>query len=140
MDRFDDLAHDFTHYDFSDRRTVRDISEETKMQRTLAWRIEAKANSALVVTREDEVADLKRTDIRLSTVRGDQKGLIEVMLVNRRWSLTDLERTLRSQLLGQYLRHETCKAGCLLLTYDGEKKFWTHPVTRKCLNFADMVA
>jgi hypothetical protein len=27
----------------------------------------------------------------------------------------------------------------LLLTYDGQKKFWTHPVTRKHLNFTDMV-
>jgi len=140
MDRLDDLAHDLSKYDFTDRRTLSTISEEAEMQRTLAWRIAAKTNGAFVVTREDEVADKKRTDIRLSSVRGDQKAVIEVKLADKRWHLTDLERALRDQLVGQYLRHETCKAGCLLLTYDGQKKYWTHPVTRKRLRFPDMVA
>lgn len=138
-DRLDDLAHDLTHCDFTDRRTLRRISDEIEMQRTLAWRIDAKAKGAFVVTREEEVADQKRTDIRVSAVRCDQKGVIEVKLADTRWSLTDLEQTLRNQIVGQYLRHETCKAGCLLLTYDGQKKFWIHPVTRKRLNFTNMV-
>ena len=29
--------------------------------------------------------------------------------------MADLEHALREQLFGQYLRHDTCKAGCLLL-------------------------
>lgn len=140
MDRLDDLAHDVAHHDFTDRRTLRTIIEEAEMQRTLSWRIDAKANGAFVVTREDEVADQKRTDIRLSAVKGDQKAVAEVKIADTRWTLTDLERALCNQLVGQYLRHATCKAGCLLLTYDGQKKFWVHPGTNKRLKFADMVA
>jgi hypothetical protein len=140
MDRLDDLAHDISQHDFTDRRTLRTISDEAEMQRTLAWRIDAKKNGAFVVVREDEVADQKRTDIRLAAVRADQKVVIEVKLADTRWSLTDLERALRNQLVGQYLRHETCKAGCLLMTYDGQKEYWIHPVTGKRLNFDDMVA
>ena len=38
--------------------------------------------------------------------------------------MTELERALRDQLVGKYMRHSDCKAGCLLLTWRGEKKSW----------------
>lgn len=139
MDRLDDLAHDLAHHDFSDRRTVLTISEESQMQRTLALRIEAKANGAYTMAREDEVADGRRTDIRLLAVGGDHKAVIEVKIADNGWSLADLERSLRIQLVGQYLRHPTCKAGCLLLSYHGRKRFWVHPETRKRIGFPEVV-
>ena len=48
------------------------------MQRTLALRIDAKANGAYTVTREEEAADERRTDIRLSAVDGGHKAVVEV--------------------------------------------------------------
>ena len=110
------------------------------MQRTLALRMEANANGAYVVTREDEVADRKRTDIRLSAIDGDHKAVIEVKIADNGWSLTGLERALREQLAGRYLRHTTCKAGCLLLTCHGRRQYWVHPETRKRIGFAEAVA
>lgn len=139
MDRLDDLQHDIAHHDFSDRRTLRTIKHETEMQRTLARRIKDMARGAYVVAREDEVADLKKTDIRLAAVRGDQKAVIEVKIADDRWSVTDFKTALRNQLVGQYLRHETCKAGCLLLTYDGVKKYWEHPETGAHLNLPNVI-
>lgn len=139
MDRLDDLAHDLIHHDFSDRRTVRCITEEREMQRTLALRIDAKANGAYLVTREDELADARRTDIRLSAVDGGHKAVVEIKIADNGWSLTDLERALRDQLVGQYLRHATSNAGCLLLTYHGRKCFWVHPETRKRMSFSEVV-
>jgi hypothetical protein len=140
LDRLEDLAHDVAHDDFSDRRTLRTITDEAEMQRTLAGRLRASSRGAYVVTREDEVADLKRTDIRLASVRGEQKATIEVKIADNRWSLSDLEHALRHQLVGQYLRPETSKAGCLLLTFDGAKRYWVHPATRDRLGFPEMVA
>lgn len=139
VDRLDDLAHDIAHDDLTDRRTLRTIRDESEMQRTLARRLKEMAKGAYVVTREDELADVKRTDIRLAAVRGNQKAAIEVKIADTRWSLTDLERALRNQLVGQYLRHESSKAGCLLLTYDGTKKYWEHPETRGRLSFREAV-
>ena len=49
---------------FSNRETVRRIEDEPEMQRTLALQMEYKANGAYRVTREEEVVDRKRTDIR----------------------------------------------------------------------------
>lgn len=139
QDRLDDLSHDIAHDDFTDRRTLRTIKEESEMQRTLARRLKDMAKGAYVVTREDEVADLKRTDIRLASVHGDQKAVIEVKIADARWSLTDLEQSLRNQLVGQYLRHESSKAGCLLLIYDGTKDYWVHPETGTRLIFLETV-
>ncbi|WBF66049.1 hypothetical protein LN040_09920 [Desulfovibrio subterraneus] len=139
LDRLEDLAHDIAHGDFSDRRTLRTIKDEPEMQRSLAWKLDAKSKGAFIVTREDEVADQKRTDIRLSAVQGGQKAVIEIKLADTRWSLTDLVKALRNQLVGQYLRHESCKAGCLLLTFNGQKTYWVQPGTKKRLSFEKMV-
>ena len=139
MDRLEDLQHYFTHDDFTDRVTVRNIKEEMEMQRTLAWRIRDKANGAYKVTREEEVADNKRPDIRLWTVKNDQKAAVEVKIAYK-YSLTQLEKALRNQLVGQYLRPSYCKAGCLLLTHHKKERYWMCPKTGKRLNFSEAVA
>jgi hypothetical protein len=139
IDRLEDLSHDIAHDDFTDRRTLQKIHDESEMQRTLARRLRDAAKGAYVVSREDEVADLNRTDIRLAAVRGEQKAVIEIKIADKRWSLAQLENALRDQLVGQYLRHKTCKAGCLLLTYDGTKEYWKLPNTGRRLSFPELV-
>ena len=109
------------------------------MQRTLARRIRERANSVYLVTREEEVADGNRTDIRLSTANDAAKAVIEVKIADPRWTLTDLERALREQLVGKYLRHANCKAGCLLLTCHDKEKYWIHPATRKRVKFLEII-
>ena len=140
MDRLHDLAYDLRHHDFSDRGTVQTITDEAAMQRTLAMRIDARSNGAYSVTREEEVADGKRTDIRLLAPSGAQKAAIEVKIADNGWSLPDLRRALHDQLVGRYLRHSNCRAGCLLLTYHGRKRYWINPETRKRLKFLEVVA
>ena len=139
MDRLDDLAHDLAHDDFTNRTTLKGVGAEPEMQRNLAREIRQRANGAYAVTREEEVADNKRTDIRLSVPNRDLKGVIEVKIADK-WTPTDLDRALRNQLAGQYLRHSICRAGCLLLTYHGRKQYWIHPETRKRTTFPELVA
>ena len=139
LDRLDDLAHELTHGDFSDRRTIRRITEESEMQRSLAGRLKDRANGAYLVTREEEVADGKETDIRLLSVNGDQKAVIEVKIADSRWTLTDLRNALQYQLVGRYLRDARCKAGCLLLTGHKKEKYWIHPESRKRIRFREMI-
>ena len=138
LDRLNDLAYDLLHDDFTDRQTLKGVTEELEMQRILAQRIKTRANGAYKVTREEEVADQKRIDIRLLAINGDQKVAVEVKIADN-WSLTRLEQALRNQLVGQYLRHNNCKAGCLLLTYNGEKGYWIHAETRKHVKFPEII-
>ena len=140
MDRLEDLAHDLAHGDFSDRRLLRDITHEREMQRTLGWRLRDRAKGAYRVIREEEVADAKEPDIRLATVGSrDRKVALEVKIADNGWSLADLKRALQKQLVGQYLRHENCTGGCLLLTYHGRKRYWVHPNSKTRLAFPDVV-
>lgn len=136
--RLEDIAHDIQHDDFSERCTLRKISEESEMQHVLARWLRDIAKGAYIVAREEEVADQKRTDIRLLAERCGQKAVIEVKIADK-WSLADLEQALRGQLLGQYLRHERCRAGCLLLTYHGKKTCWRHPQKGRRLTFQELI-
>ena len=139
MDRLDDLQHDLTHHDFTIRQTLQRICKEPEMQRNLAWAFDSRANGVYAVTREEEVADEKRTDIRLSVAKCGLKAVIEVKVADK-WTPTHLERALGNQLVGQYLRHSNCRAGCLLLIYRGKKKHWIQPETRKRITFSELVA
>ena len=139
MDRLTDLDHDFRHGDLSDRDLVQRAELEAEVQRTLAWRLQARANGAYKITREEEVADRKRADIRFLSVQGEAKAVAEVKIADN-WSLRQLEEALRDQLFGKYLRDGECKAGCRLLIYRGKKRYWQHPESRKRLGFGEVVA
>ena len=140
MDRLVDLEHDLSHHDFTIRSTLRDIRKEPEIQPFLARWFLDRANGAYVVTREDQVADGKHPDIRLSFVNGDLKAVVEVKIADN-WTLIDLERALRNQLTAQYLRYSSCKAGCLLLTYHGRRRYWYRKQsgTRRRTTFLELV-
>ena len=118
---------------------VRGIDEEVEIQRTLSLRLKDRAREAYRVIREEEVADAKQTDIRLATIAGaDERVVVEVKIADK-WTLKELTGALRKQLVGQYLRHESCTCGCLLLTYRGKKKWWERPEDRKRLPFLEVI-
>ena len=123
MDRLSDLAIEIRDDDFTDRRTLMQIGHEAEMQRTLARRLRDARRGAYTVSREEEAADAKRTDIRLTAVYGG-KATIEVKIGDDRNSLSDLETALKDQLLGQYLRAEGGRSGCLLITTNGDRSVW----------------
>ena len=137
--RLHDLQYALSHSDFTDRAILRTVKLEAHMQPTLAWRLEAAAKSAYSVVRESEVADGKKTDIRLISPCGKHKAVIELKLADDRWNIADFERALEHQLVGQYLRYDGCKTGCLLLTYNGDKKYWQKPGSRDRLYFKDLI-
>ena len=138
MDRLEDIAHDLAHDDFSDRKTLWRIEHEPEMQRTLARRIREKANAVYEVTREEEVADQNRTDIRLLARNCGQKAVVELKMADR-WTYKELEVALEEQLVTKYLRHSSCRAGCLLLVYRGKKNYWRPPETRNRLRFPELI-
>ncbi len=135
--RLADIQHDISHHDFFPRRTIQGIFDEDEMQRILSLILEEKGNLVYSVVREDESADAKRTDIRLLSCLTADRAVIEVKIAEK-WSMKDFIRALEFQLLGQYLRHATCKSGFLLLTYRGPKT-WKHPQTMKRLEFSDVI-
>ncbi len=140
LDRLEDIEHDLSHDDFSERDSLRLITKETSMQRALANRLRGAANGCYSVARETEMADLKENDIQLSIIDGaNSHVVIEVKLADNNWTVAALESALTDQLSGQYLRHVSCTSGCLLLVYRGDKVSWQHPVTKSKLSFAELI-
>lgn len=138
IDRLEDLQHDLYNDDFSDRRTLQTITLEVEMQRSIAQKLQAMARDAYALDREPEVAEAKKPDIRLRSNSDATKAAIEIKIADNKWSLKDLETALKAQLVGQYLRHVSCRAGCLLLTFNGKRKRW--PRSRgKALNAVELV-
>ena len=121
LDRISDMVHDIGHSDFSDWETLARIDQEVEMRRSLGGKLEAAARGAYTLTQESEVIEAKRTDLRLASVRGDRRAVIELKL-SHRWTLKELEAALTHQLEHQYLRHQSCRAGCLLITDNGAQK------------------
>lgn len=139
LDRLADLQHDLSHHELNEKNLLATISKETMMQQTLAKRLAEKANDAYKVDREAEVVDGKKTDIRLISTRGNQQAVIELKLGDKMRSANDLRTALRDQLVGQYMRHDNCKAGCLLITL-AKPRTWKHPKTTAKLEFHELVA
>ena len=132
----EDINHDLKHGPFSNRRTWQGIHDESEMQRSLAERLEAKANGIYNVVREPELADRKQPDFLL--LAGDLKIAVEVKIADGH-APNQLERALREQLVGRYMRHSSCAAGCLLLTYRGKQTSWKHPVNDESLEFRKVI-
>jgi len=139
MDRLDDLQHDIAAHEFSERTILMGINKEKDMQVWFAKRLQERENGAYRVDREALVINDKETDIRLLSVISQAQAVIELKLANNGYSVVDLERALRDQLVGQYMRHEECRAGCLLVTMN-ESRTWRCPDNQSVLDFSCVLA
>jgi hypothetical protein len=139
MSRLEQIRHDIQHGDFSDRGMLRKIDQEEDMQRALAQKLDSAARGLYRVVREDEVADKNKTDIRLLSASSADRAVIEVKLGEKDRSAKDLADALRDQLIEKYLRHDNCRAGCLLITLANPKRTWTHPQTKAKMQLTDLI-
>lgn len=137
IDRLADIEHDLVA-DFNERALLATIAEEHVMQHALALRLHNRANNSYKVDREAEVANAKKTDIRLRSMRSNQQAVIELKLANNGWTVADFLTALEQQLVGQYLRHDDCKAGCLLITI-AKTRMWDCPDTKERISFDRLI-
>lgn len=138
MGRLEDIEGELANGDFSDRELVQSAKREDLIQKTLAMRLQTRAKGLYRVTREEEVVEGKHPDIRLLFSGSNQKTTIEVKIAEK-YSTNQLEDALHRQLAG-YLRGADCKAGCLLLVYLKERKFWLTPDEKRRLDFGGLTA
>lgn len=138
MDRLDDIDHELRHHDFNERHLLLRETDEKGLQPSFARRLDLAARDAYQVVREDEVADRKKTDIRLLGRAFSGRAVIELKVGDKN-TVTTLEAAVRDQLLGQYLRSQDCTAGCLLVTYHGKKGDFHKPGSRKPISFAEVI-
>ena len=134
MDRLSDLQHDIAAHEFSERPILLGITLEKHIQVWFAKRLQERDNGAYRVDREALVVNDKETDIRLLSVRSNTQAVIEMKLANNGYTVPDLEKALVEQLVGQYMQHDNCRAGCLLVTMN-KTRHWDCPDTGARLDF-----
>lgn len=123
---------------FSDRDLFSAGMPEKHLQRWLAARLRDTQNRSFSVHREEEVDDDKKTDIQLSCTHGNVCIEVKPVDRNRSYTATSLTDTLRTQLVGQYLKGYNSGNGILLL-FRLDDKHWNIPNGPKKQQFSALV-
>jgi predicted transcriptional regulator len=136
MTKLDTFEHDVLHAEDSPVDALRLLDQETELRRSIAFWLRKADHGVFDFTQEAVVVDENRTDIRFHP--RTMPGYATVELKRETWSVRELEAALSDQLVGQYLQHENCRAGCLLICQAKAKK-WRHPDTNAWMSLAEVV-
>jgi len=136
MTKLDTFEHDILHAEDSPVDALRLLDQETELRRSIAFWLRKADQGVFDFTQEAVVVDEKRTDIRFHP--RSMPGYATVELKRETWSVRELEHALCDQLVGQYLQHDNCRAGCLLIC-QAKAKRWRHPDTNAWMTLTDVV-
>lgn len=136
-DRLDDLEDELVR-DESPRASWALIADETTMRQVIALRLRDKANGRYKVNQEAVTAEGKETDIRMASVASDQEAVIELKVGEKSRSAAELRAAIKNQLVTKYLAPNCRRAGCFMVTSNGEKS-WRHPDTGAKLDLAGLM-
>jgi hypothetical protein len=134
----DDIQTDFRHGDASSRRVLQSAEDEEAVQQWLAEQFKLRSKDRYHVHREVEVADKKEPDILLSSTAAPFEVAVEVKHGGKGWSIRDLEKAVREQLAGQYLRSTKRRHGILVITHH-PKRTRHDPDTKRKVTFEQLV-
>ncbi|NEK38604.1 hypothetical protein GR253_31675 [Rhizobium leguminosarum] len=136
--RFLDLKDDLENGDSSVASLLQVIGQETEVRKYLGHELREKAAGRYSAPQEEELADMKRPDLRFAGVGFDGPVPVELKLADK-WSGPDLLERLENQLCGDYLRDNRSNRGLFVLVYSGEKKGWDVPNRENRVDFDGLV-
>jgi hypothetical protein len=126
MARLEEIRTNLEEGPFSERDLFKPGMPEKSLQRWLAAKFRETQNLRFSVHREEEVDDDKMTDIQLSCPAGNVCVEIKPVDASRSYSANSLTDTLKTQIVGQYLRGRNSSRGILVLMQLDDKA-WTIP-------------
>lgn len=124
MGRLDAFEHDILYAEDRPIEALRLLDQETDLRPFISNWLRGRDRGVFDLTQEAVVFDEKRTDLRLHPK--SMEGYATIELKRETWSIGQLETALRDQLVGQYLQHERCQVGCLLICQRSNRK-WRNP-------------
>ncbi|WP_120631588.1 hypothetical protein [Ruegeria sp. EL01] len=124
MGRLDAFEHDILHAEDRPIEALRLLDQETDLRSFISNWLRGRDRGVFDFTQEAVVADENRTDLRLHPKSLQEYATVE--LKRETWSISEFETALHDQLVGQYLQHERCKVGCLLICQRVQKQ-WRNP-------------
>ena len=137
LERLRDIQHYVRDDPFTIRTLLQKADSEADFQRWVAHELELRACGRYKVVREAHVVDETEPDILLIAPMGATVA-IEMKLIDKKHnSLSKLEQGLSTQLVGQYLRHDSCRHGIYVLIRQRKDQWRTRSGLQ--LNFAQLV-
>ncbi|MEP5770922.1 hypothetical protein [Nisaea sp.] len=137
MTRLDSFEHDVLHAEDTPIEALRRLDQETDLRRFITNWLRGRDRDVFDFPQEAVVIKEKRPDIRFVPRSMNTYGTVE--LKRETWSVREFEKALKIQLVGQYLQHERCRVGCLLICM-AKKKHWIHPDTNKRMTLQEVVS
>jgi hypothetical protein len=137
--RLEEIRKTLEEGPFSERDLFRPGLAEKFLQRWLAAKLRETQNRRFSVHREEEVDDDNMTDIQLSCAAGNVCIEIKPVDATRNYSANSLTDTLRTQIVGQYLRGTNSSRGILVLM-QLDHKSWAIPGGMTGQPFAALVS
>ena len=139
MARLEEICKSLEEGPFSERVLFTAKTPEKHLQLWLAAKFRETQNVRFTVHREEEVDDDKKTDIQLSASTFNVCVEIKPVDADRGYSANSLTDTLRTQLVGQYLKGYNSSRGILVLMQLDDKA-WDIPGGTKGQPFPVLVS
>lgn len=139
LDRLGELA-DRLRRDASQRALWATISDETVLRRAVADEMERLANGAYSVPQESATGEEKETDVRLRSAGYPIEAVIELKVGEKDYSVADLRKALRDQLVGRYMAIENRRVGCLMISLANPDRHWKHPDDSRRMAIENVIA
>lgn len=140
LQRLEDMQHDLIHDDFGQGPTLKALPGEVDVQKWIADRLRLKQGRSFSVEREPHSADEKEPDLRIRAKETDASVAVEIKLLKKDWTLSELDDALETQLCGRYLRSNLGRHGVLLLVHqEARKKGWQDPINKAYLTVGQVV-
>lgn len=98
--------------------------DETEMRNLISNVLKQKSNHKYTISQEDELANGQRTDIKFHNANVNSPVPVELKILDKSWTGTDLCERLRNQLVGDYLRESNATCGIFLLVSKECEKKW----------------
>ncbi|OGU37235.1 MAG: hypothetical protein A2315_09525 [Ignavibacteria bacterium RIFOXYB2_FULL_35_12] len=130
LEKIDEIKDHIEKGDVSTRGLFNSKTKESEFQKWIADRLRLIGTGNYSVTREEEVDDLKKPDLRIR--KNNFIVGIEIKIANE-YSVQELSRAISNQLINSYLKDINSKYGIFLLINVADKK-WSHPKTSKRLD------
>lgn len=134
--RLDDLKMDIEEGDESEAVMLKKLTKETELRIIFANRLRKMSHLLYTVGSEEELADAKRTDIRINAPQISAPVPIELKIADK-WTFCELRERLENQLIGQYMR--ISRYGIFLLVHSGKPKCWKNIHTNKLITFTELI-
>lgn len=124
LNRLDDIQEFLITDRYSILPVLQKMDAERELQLWVPSELERRALGLYHVEREPELSNRESPDIEV--IGANSRGIvcIEIKSLSSKYSLNDLKRALREQLVGKYLRDPSTSYGIFLLGCFNREKYW----------------